>query len=158
MMLINKKYITLFLMLLFTACGFNVVNQKDLLNFKITEINVTGDNRVNFLLKNKLNNYKNDNKNKLVKIDLHTKVSKQIKEKNIKNEITKYEINIIADVKFTTSHKLKAMIFTISEQGNYIVAEKPSSTFNNEKNLIKILVDNISTQVIDNLITKVNEL
>jgi len=145
-------------MLLFTACGFNVVNQKDLLNFKITEINVTGDNRVNFLLKNKLNNYKNDNKNKLVKIDLHTKVSKQIKEKNIKNEITKYEINIIADVKFTTSHKLKTMIFTISEQGNYIVAEKPSSTFNNEKNLIKILVDNISTQVIDNLITKVNEL
>ena len=52
----------------------------------------------------------------------------------------------------------KPITFTISEQGNYDVAEKPSNTLNNEKKLIKILVDNISTQVVDNLIARVNEL
>ena len=158
MMLINKKYIALCLMLLFTACGFNVVNQKNLLNFKITEINVTGDNRVNFLLKNKLNIYKNNNKNKLVKINLNTNISKQIKERNIKNEITKYQININTNIEFTVSNTLKPITFTISEQGNYDVAEKPSNTLNNEKKVIKTLADNISTEVVDNLIARVNEL
>ena len=56
------------------------------------------------------------------------------------------------------SNTLKPITFTISEQGNYDVAEKPSNTLNNEKKLIKILVDNISTQVVDNLIARVNEL
>ena len=120
----KKIYIFPILLTFFTfGCGFKVINKSELGNFDIAEINTTGEKRINFKLKNKLlfNSTKNDNK--LIKIDLNTKKIKNAKEKNIKNEITKYEISIIVDVKFSLIQKVGNVEFVV-EDGSFLQAQR----------------------------------
>ena len=88
---------TVFLFLL-TNCGFSVV--KNNINYNITEISTIGDKKINFILKNKLFLNSNDKNQKIIKLNLNTNKTKTIKEKNISNQITKYQININTDIEF----------------------------------------------------------
>ena len=73
-----------------TGCGFKVINNNQLKEFSIADITTTGDKKINFNIRNKLLFNSKDNARKLIKIKLNTTKNKSIKEKNIKNEITKY--------------------------------------------------------------------
>ena len=85
--------------LFFTSgCGFKVINQSELAKFDISEINTTGNKVINFKLKNKLLFNSKANDKKLIKINLESSKTKGVKEKNIKNEVTKYDINITVKV------------------------------------------------------------
>ncbi len=155
----KKIYIFPILLTFFTfGCGFKVINKSELGNFDIAEINTTGEKRINFKLKNKLlfNSTKNDNK--LIKIDLNTKKIKNAKEKNIKNEITKYEISIIVDVKFSLIQKVGTVEFVVEEDGDYVVENQHTETLNNEKKLIELLTDSLADQIFSELVLKINDL
>ena len=98
--MINLKLITIaILLILLTNCGFEIIDKRELLNFNIKEISISGDKRINFELKNKLSSYNDTNSNKIIKIELDTKNTKSIKEKNVNNEITKYQIKVVVNVK-----------------------------------------------------------
>ena len=86
--MISFKKIQIFLLLLlFTSCGYKISNLNN--DFKITEVNTSGDKRVNFKLKTIiLNSSRNDNQN-LFEIALDTNKTKDIAEKNNKNQIPK---------------------------------------------------------------------
>ena len=96
----NFKLIPFFLLFFITVnCGFKVLDRSALNKFKINEISSSGNKKINFLIRNDLNNLLNSNKsNDLLKINLVTNKVKNIKEKNKKNQITKY--NIIISSKF----------------------------------------------------------
>ena len=66
-----KFLIVIFLFL--NACGFKVVKQADLVNFRILEIKGEGDKRINFKIKNKLISSASQDERKLVNISLITK-------------------------------------------------------------------------------------
>ena len=73
--------------MLLNACGFEVVKMSDRNQFKITELNTSGEKRINFKIKNSfLVNSAKDNVNQIT-LDINTEKKKEIKEKNIKNEI-----------------------------------------------------------------------
>ena len=95
------------LILLFIAlsnCGFKVLDSLDS-NFNIKEINASGDKRINFKIKNDLViDYSNNSTNNLI-LTLDTKKTKRIKEKNIKNEITKYEVSIVCSIELAFLEK-----------------------------------------------------
>ena len=79
--------------LILAGCGFKIVNQSENQRYKINEIEFKGENRVNYFIKNKLlKKTNNESLNNEITLLVTTKKSKIIKEKNIKNEITKYEI------------------------------------------------------------------
>ena len=134
------------------------MNLNELRNFEIEELVSSGDKRINYLIKNELFIKKNKSFNKKIKVSLNTKKTKEIKEKNIQNEITKYEINIFVDVKFNILQGDISNDFTIIKSGIYDVSKKHSETLNNEKKLIKIISKSISENIIENLILKLNEL
>ena len=144
--------------IILSACGFKIVNQDELRNFNIEQIISSGDKKINYFLKRKLKTYKNIENKKLIVINLNTQNTKSIKEKNIKNEITKYEIKIITEVKYNILGGGEADGFTLIKSGDYDVAEIHSQTLNNEKNLIKILTEKISDEINENLILRINEL
>ena len=155
----NKKIILIFILFtIFSACGFKVVNQDKLRNFNIEKIVASGDKKINYFIKNKLKINRNIKNKKLITLNLNTKKTKSIKEKNIRNEITKYEIKILVDIKFTILGENKVGSFALVDTGDYDVSKIHSQTLNNEKNLIKILTENISDELNENLVTKVNEL
>ena len=143
-------------LILFTACGFKIIDKRELLNFNIKEISTNGDKRINFELKNKLSDYNDTNSSKIIKIELETKKTKSIKEKNISNEITKYQIKVIVNVKLIKTDNTNNLEFTIEREGDYVVADKFSQTLNNEKKLIRNITEKISESIIVEIINKLN--
>jgi outer membrane lipopolysaccharide assembly protein LptE/RlpB len=154
-----KNILTLIIVVVFlSACGFKVVNQKQLQNLNIVTIETFGDKRMNFIIKNKLQTNSTNNDKQQIFLKLTTNKKKSIKEKNIKNEITKYEINISTNVEFKIIDKLKSFKFRLNETGSYSVSNQYSQTLNNEKQLIKTLAENISNQILEDLKSKLNDL
>jgi len=153
----NLKLITIAISLIvLTGCGFKIIDKRELLNFNIKEINTNGDKRINFELKNKLSDYNDTNSSKVIKIELDTKKTKSIKEKNISNEITKYQIKVIVNVKLIKIDNTNNLEFTIEREGDYVVADKFSQTLNNEKKLIRNITEKISESIIGEIINKLN--
>jgi len=153
----NLKLITIAIsLILLTNCGFEIIDKRELLNFNIKEISISGDKRINFELKKKLSSYNDINSNKIIKIELDTKNTKSIKEKNVNNEITKYQVKVLVDVKLVKKDNTNNLEFFVEQEGDYVVADKFSQTLNNEKRLIRKIIDKLSEEIIDEIINKLN--
>ena len=155
--IITKSFLFLFLFAT-VNCGFKVINESEKNNFSIQEIKTSGDKRINFKIKNNLLNSAKKNHQNILLINLNTKKSKNIKEKNIKNEITKYEISLNVDVRFNlinsnTNHKI-----SFANKGSYSVVDSYSTTLNNEKKIINDLVENISEKILKKISLKLNDI
>ena len=153
-----KKLIAILLTLVLTGCGFKVVQNSSFNNFSISDIVTEGDKRINFRLKNKLSSASTESVNKLIQISLKTIKDKQVKERNIKNEITKYQIKITVNVTCTEISNGSEFEFSKSKSGDYTVSNQYSKTLSNEKKLVELLTDNIADQILNELKTKLNAL
>ena len=141
-----------------SGCGFKIINQFENQTYKIDEIKFQGEKRINYFIKNKLlKNSNNENFSNEISLIVDTKKIKIIKEKNIKNEITKYEIsiasNVVVKLSETNTHK-----FSVLSNGDYSVSEQNSTTINNEKKLIKILSQDMADKIITELNLIINDL
>ena len=151
-----KILIIIFCMILTSNCGFKLSNVQN--NYNISEISTKGDNRINYKLKNKiLNSSKKENEN-LILVNISTKKEKNIKEKNIGNEITKYEIIISSNIEFKRITDNNFNTFTVIEKGDYTISKRYSDTLNKEKSLINTLVNDLSDEIIQNLSLSLNDL
>ena len=95
-----------------------------------------------------------DRTNNLI-LELNTKKIKKIKEKNIKNEITKYEISLISNIKLNFLEKKQKHSFSIISKGDYLASDRYSTTLKNEKRLVDDLTNDLSSKIKNriNLIT-----
>ncbi len=152
------KYLLFLGLFLTLNCGYKVINESENNNFSIKEIRTAGDKRINFKIKNNLLTYSTKNNQNILLINLVTKKNKNVKEKNIKNEITKYQILINVSVKFKLVNADKDEIINLSSQGDYLVDESYSTTLNNEKKLIDNLVENISEKIIKKISLKLDDI
>ncbi len=152
------KSLLILLLLTTVNCGFKVINESEKNEFSIENIKTSGDKRINFRIKNDLLNYSKKNNQNVLFIDLKTKKTKNIKEKNIKNEITKYEIILNANVKFNLVNSDVIYKINLSNNGNYLVEDSYSTTLNNEKKLIDDLIENMSEKILKKIILKLNDI
>ena len=131
----RKNFVILFIcfFIVTSGCGFKVVNQSDYIIFNIVEITTIGEKRINYKLKNSLLFNSNNENEKIISFTFDTTKKCSIKEKNIKNEITKYLIIFNVDVKFREFNKYNLRSFSVIEAGDYDVASQYSETLNNEK-------------------------
>jgi len=136
-------------------CGYKVLNNVETNNLSIKEINTLGDKRINFKIKNSLEIYSTKNSENNAILTLETKKTKIIKEKNIKNEITKYEISLVSNVKIDFLEKIQKYEFSVSSTGDYSADDKYSTTLQNEKRLIEDLTNDLAEKIKNkiNLIT-----
>ena len=157
-----KKKITnsflVFCLFLTINCGFKVLDKSEINNFTIKEIATNGDERINFKIKNYLLINSVKNTENILVIDLKTEKTKSIKEKNIKNEITKYQISIAVNIKFRSVKINKIDKINLVVSGTYLTADNYSQSLNNEKILIDNLVKNISSKIIDEISFKINDI
>ena len=154
-----KNFVLLVIFTLIIGCGFKVVNKSQLTNFSLVEINTSGENRINYKLKNKLLVFnQNKNNNKSYNINLKTDKVKKIKEKNINNVITKYDIKISTQVVVNTLQEEEIVRFISSETGSFETGERHSQTISNEKKLISLITSDLADQIIDQLLIKLNDL
>ena len=129
-----------------------------LITNNIAEITTEGEKRINYGLKNKLSFNSTKNNKQLIKINLDTRKFKNIKEKSIKNEITKYELNIVVKVEVTKLDNLKRKEFVVEKSGDYSVENQYSQTLNSEKKLTELLIDNLAKQILYQIRNGINDL
>ena len=149
----NKKLF--FFLFLLSSCGFKVVTNTN--NYNFDDIIISGDKRVNYTLKNKLISSSNTKSTNVIKLNIFTDKEKIIKEKNISNEVTKYEIKINAKVDYSFIKNGIKDNLTVVKTGFYDVGTRYSETLNNEKKLTNLLIDSLTKEIIKNLNIKLND-
>ena len=154
-MKIKFLYIIASTLIFLFSCGYKIVDNK--INFKINEIVATGDKKISYNLKNKLSLISSQEQDKLVKINIITNKTKSIKERNVKNQITKHNVQIISKVELINLSNMKSEKFTFTKDGDFNVGSRHSDTLNNEKKLIDLLTIDISEQIIEALANYSND-
>ena len=154
----KKIILIIFVLTLLNNCGFKIAENKELREYLITEINTYGDGRINYQIKKLLSIKSKTNSEKKLKITINTNKEKKVKEKNIKNEITKYQMNVTTKVNFEDISQKLLGDFTINESGEYRILEKHIQTINNEKKLQKNLTNKLANRIIKELSNKLNDL
>ena len=152
----RKILITILFLPLLSNCGFEVINRSNIEQFDINQITTSGDRRINFRIKEKLKFAKSENDKKLVNINLNTKKTKSVKERNIKNEITKYQIDIKINVKLSDIYDKNIINFVVTKSDDYNVEDQYSETLNNEKKLIKLLSENLADNIQNEIVLRLN--
>jgi|TARA_B100001063_G_C16712988_1_gene529075 hypothetical protein len=144
---------------LFMGCGFKVLDQSQLKNFKILEISESGDKKSNFFIKNKLYNLLNSNNsaNELI-INIKTSKEKGVKEKNKKNQITKYNIKINSTIELNFINVNLKKTINLNKENFYNVNVNHDVTRNNEKNSEKNIIDELSQDMFNQILKIINEL
>ena len=147
-----------FTLIFFAGCGFKLLDQTKLKNYNILEIKDSGDKKVNFFIKNELNNLLNDaNSNNDLIITIKTEKVKSIKEKNKKNQITKYNININAIIEIYFVNKNVTKTIKLNKENFYNVYTNHSITRNNQKNIENSLNDSLSQDISNKVLRIINE-
>jgi len=155
----KKIILIIFLLTSLNNCGFKIAEKKELKGYLISKIDTYGEGRINYKIKNLLNTKSTTaNNDKKLKITLNTNKEKNIKEKNINNEITKYQMNVTTKVNYEDTSQELSGNFTINVSGEYKVLEKHVQTINNEKKLQKNLANEIAERILEELGGKLNDL
>ena len=153
-----KRLISTIIFIIISGCGFKVVNVSELNNFSIINISSSGDKRINYIIKNNILYGTKKNEENQITINLNTKKNKNIKERNIRNEITKYDITINASIVFKKINKEKDYNFIITKSGSLSAEKQNSNTRNNEKNLISILAKDVANEILAEIRLKLNDI
>ena len=106
-----QKNILIILFLFTTSCGYEVIySKKNVINydFSISSINFEGDRNINLRIKQKLNNYLVNKKNKEFNLDIKTVEEKIILSKDAAGDAVNFENTINTNIKvFIGDKRLK---------------------------------------------------
>mgnify|MGYP001400536889 CR=1 FL=1 len=152
----QKKILVLLLMLFISSCGYEATyskkNTKNY-NFSINELNFIGDRKVNLKIKEKLNNFIKNKKNKNFTLKISSVSKKIVLAKNTAGDATSFQSVIILNVEVLMNNKFKNN-FLIEENFNY---NNNSNKFDLKKyeNEIK---NNLTELATDKLIFKLSNI
>ena len=79
-------------------------------------------------------------------------------ERNNSNEVTKYNLTFNVTVKFKELTNNKDHEFKLSKTGEILVANEYSQTKTNERKLIDIYADILSSEILDIIIKKIDDI
>ena len=144
----KKIFILLFTLTFLTNCGFQRVSNDRLNNFQVKDFLISGDTKIANRIKNNLMiNIRKESPN-LISLSLNIKKTKNISEKNSANQITKYSINLIADVVLINEVYDKIDKVKISENMNYNVENTYTQSLKIDQQVIQDLSSKITEEIL----------
>ena len=153
--MLQKKIILLFLFLL-SSCGYEAIHsKKNSVNysFSVSELSFVGDRTVNLKIKEKLNNYTQNKKDKDFILKISSTSEKIILAKNIAGDATYFKNKISINIKVLMNNKFESN-FMIIESFNY---NNISNKFNLKK-YEKEIKNNLAEAATDKLIFKLSNI
>ena len=143
-----KKFKFLLSIILFisvSACGYSRLNnQSNELKFNNIEIN--GDKRLAYILKNKLTLLSKTESKNTYDISINLTNSKASKIKDATGKTTRFNLVLSGDLKLINNKKIVYnRLFTVNN--DYDVSKNHSDTIRNEKNSIQNNVDALSEEI-----------
>ena len=151
----RKKIILLFLLLL-SSCGYEATHSKKNIlkyDFSINELSFIGDREINLKIKEKLNNFKINKKDRNFILKISSTSEKTILAKDTAGNTTGFKNIISINVEVLMNNKFKSN-FTILESFNY---NNISNKFDLKK-YEKEIKNNLTQNATDKLISKLNNI
>ena len=105
-----KRVAIIFIFFLTTSCGYEIMHSKKKIinyDFSIKDITLTGDSYINLKIKQKLNNYILNQKNKVFDVKINSTSNRTVLAKNIRGDPTSFKNTITINVKIMQKEKLK---------------------------------------------------
>ena len=132
--------------------------EKQIIPAQIAEVKnflVSGDTKIANRIKNNLMiNIRKESPN-LISLSLDVKKTKNISEKNSANQITKYSINLIADVVLINEINGKIDKVKITEEMKYNVENTYTQSLKNEKQITQDLSGKIAEEILKYIYLKI---
>ena len=147
-----KTIFTLILFLFLSSCGYKAIHSKKNNNsydFSISKLSFIGDRNINLRIKEKLNNYTLNKKDKNFILDIESDVEKKILSKDASGEVTNFKITIKIKVELLAKGNLE-----ITENFNYNNIENKFNLKTYENQVIK----DLTNTAIDKLIFKLSNI
>ena len=153
--MLQRKIILLFLFLL-SSCGYEAIHsKKNSVNyiFSISELSFVGERTVNQKIKQKLNNYTQNKKDKDFILRISSTSEKIILAKNVAGDATSFKNTVSINIKVLMNNKFENN-FIITESFNY---NNISNKFNLKKYEEEIK-NNLAEAITDKLIFKLSNI
>ena len=156
-MIFKKISLSILVLYIFlSGCGFKPLTMENINSISLMKLEMTGNKVINFRISNYLKqtlNYKKNNLNKII-VEINSKKERSIKEKNDKNEITKFNIMIASDVKVSVLENNTSFSFTLKKLNEYKVDNQYSITIQNEKKATNEILNILAQDIAKNIILK----
>ena len=143
----KKIKISLYIMIIIglSSCGYSRLNDQSN-EFKFNSIEINGDKRLSFILKNNLNLLSNPESKKSYDLLINLTSSKTSKIKDTTGKTSRFNVILNGDLKLTDNNKVvKNKSFAVSN--DYDVSNNHSDTIRNEKNSIQNNIDSLSEEI-----------
>ena len=145
-----KIYLILLLVILITGCSYKTILSKQNNDFSVEKVELIGDKEINYIIKERLINLKNQNTKNKYYVQIETSKIKNIISNDSKGDPSKLEIIISSTFQISNSEKLliKRNI-------------KMKNTYNNISDKLKLekyesfIINDLSERISDNLISTI---
>ena len=152
----KKKIIPFLIFLFLSSCGYEALySKKNQINydFSISELNLNGDKEVNLKIKEKLNNYTLNKKDKIFELKISSTSKKTITAKDRAGDAINFKIKITIDVMVLKNDYLKS---------NFVIIESFDYNNNSDKFQLKTyerkIKSNLSNTATNKLILRLSNI
>ena len=152
----QTKIIIFFLLIFLSSCGYEAIHSKKNsinYNFSIDKIDLIGDKEINLKIKEKLNNYTLNQKDKNFILKISSTSKKVVLAKNTAGDATSFQNLITVNVEVSMNDEFKNK-FIIEQKFNY---NNNSNKFN-LKRYEKDIKNNLAETATDRLIFKLSNI
>ena len=128
-----------------SSCGYSRLNDQSNI-FKFNSIEINGDKRLSYILKNNLNLLSRPESKKSYDLLINLTSSKTSKIKDTTGKTTRFNMVLNGELVLTDDNKVvKNRLFTVNN--DYDVSNNHSYTIRNEKNSIQNNIDLLSEEI-----------
>ena len=128
-----------------SSCGYSRLNDQSN-EFKFNNIEINGDKRLSYILKNNLNLLSKPESKRSYDLLINLTSSKTSKIKDTAGKTTRFSLVLNGDLKLIDNNKsIKNRSFSVSN--DYDVSNNHSDTIRNEKNSIQRNIDVLSEEI-----------
>ena len=137
--------ISIFIIISVSACGYSRLNDKSN-ELKFNNIEINGDKRLAYILKNKLTLISKTESKNTYDISINLTNSKASKIKDATGKTTRFNLVLNGDLKLTNNKKIVYnRLFTVNN--DYDVSKNHSDTIRNEKNSMQNNINALSEEI-----------
>ena len=145
-----KIYLILLLAILITGCSYKPILTKQNYDFSIEKIELNGDKEVNYIIKERLINLKNQNSKNKYYVQIETFKVKNILSNDSKGDPSKLEIIISSTFQVSNSEKLLIKRKVKMKNAYNNISDKFKL-----KNYELIIIKNLSQRISDSIISAI---
>ena len=145
-MKILKIIIILLMFLSLNSCGFSKLNDETK-NISFGVINIDGNKRIAYELKNKINLIAKENAERKYDVSIFLSDFRESKIKNVAGKTTRYNSGLSANVKLIDNYNRKEYNRSFNVSSDYDVSKNHSDTIKNEKISLQNNIEKLSEEI-----------